>query len=114
MRWLTEDATLVCDHGGRVKNKTTQDFVRIEKRTVLVEPNPEGCSISGCPNSNPVIGIRSCLTTLKVKEGYSTFVRIAKMPVCLDSVRGLTDGTPPGIVNYKVYVPGQQFVEAAA
>lgn len=114
MRWLTEDATLACDHGGSVAVDTTQDFVRIEKKLVLVQPNPEGRSIRGCPNSNPVAGIRSCLTTLKVKEGYSTFVRIAKMPVCLDSIQGMTDGTPPGVVNYKVRSPGQDFVEASA
>lgn len=114
MRWLTEDATLACDHGGSVKIDTTQDFVRIEKKIVLVEPNPEGRSIRGCPNSNPVAGIRSCLTTLKVREGYSTFVRIAKQPVCLDSIQGMTDGTPPGVVAYKVRSPGQDFVGASA
>jgi hypothetical protein len=114
MRWLTEEARLVCDHGGRVKNDTTQDFVRIERERVLVEPNPEGRSINGCPNTNPVIGIRPCKQTLKVKEGYSAFVRIGGKRVCLDSVRGLTDGTPPGTVNYKVYAPGQHFVGATA
>jgi len=114
MRWLTEDAVLACDHGGTVRLDTTQDFVRIEKRRVLIEPNPEGRPIAGCPNSNPTIGIRSCLHTLKVKEGYSQFVRIAGKPVCLDSIEGLTDGTPPGVVNYKVRAPGQTFVEASA
>lgn len=114
MRWLTEDAILACDHGGGVSVTTTQDFVRIAKRIVLVEPNPEGRPIRGCPNTNPLAGIRPCLTTLKVKDGYSAFVRIAGRPVCLDSVRGLTDGTPPGVVNYKVRSAGQDFVEASA
>jgi hypothetical protein len=114
MRWLTEDATLVCDHGGRIKIETSQNFVRIANRRVLIEPDPQGRSIGGCPNSNPTIGIRSCLHTLVVKEGYSTFVSIAGKPVCLDSVQGLTDGTPPGVVNYKVRDPGQTLVEAGA
>ncbi|HWA89860.1 MAG TPA: hypothetical protein VG889_07485 [Rhizomicrobium sp.] len=114
MRWLTEDATLACEHGGTISIKTSQDFVRIEKKRVLIEPNPEGRSIGGCPNSNPVAGIRSCLTTLKVRQGYSDFVRIAGHAVCLDSIQGLTDGTPPGIVAYKVRAPGQKFVEASA
>jgi hypothetical protein len=112
MRWLTEDALIACEHGGSVTLDPSQDFVRIEKRRVLIEPDPENRPISGCPNSNPTIGIRSCLHTLKVKEGYSTFVRIATKPVCLDSIQGLTDGTPPGIVNYRVRTPGQQFTEA--
>lgn len=114
MRWLTEDATIACDHGGRVTNEPTQNLVRIEAKRVLVEPNPEGRAIHGCPNVNPVIGIRPCKTTLKVKQGYSSFVRIAKAPVCLDSIEGLTDGTPPGVVNYKVRDAGQQFVDAVA
>jgi len=114
MRWLTEDAVLVCDHGGRVQVVTTQDFVRIRGRRVLIRPNPEGRSIAACPNVNPVIGIRPCVHTLAVREGYSSFVRIAGLPVCLDTTRGLTDGTPPGIVNYKVRSPGQEFVEAAS
>lgn len=114
MRWLTQDAVLACEHGGRVKVDTTQDFVRIAGRLVLVEPNPESRSIAGCPNSNPVIGIRSCLHTLKVRQGYSQFVRIAGEPVCLDSIEGLTDGTPPGLVKYKVRDPAQTLVEASA
>jgi hypothetical protein len=114
MRWLTEDGVVACEHGGSVKLQPTQNFVRIAKRRVLIEPNPEGRPISGCPNSNPVIGIRSCLHTLKVKEGYSRFVRIAKLPICLEDIQGLTDGTPPGIVNYRVRAPGQSLVEAVA
>jgi hypothetical protein len=30
--------------------------------------------------------------------------------VCLDTVTGLTDGTPPGIVTYKVRHAGQALV----
>lgn len=114
MRWLTEDAVLVCDHGGKVDIAATQSFVRIAGRRALIEPNPEGRGISGCPNANPTIGIRPCLHTLKVQHGYSTFVRIARRPVCLDTVEGLTDGSPPGVVNYKVGSPGQGLVEASA
>jgi hypothetical protein len=34
--------------------------------------------------------------------------------VCLDAVTGLTDGTPPGIVKYKVRNAGQRLVGASA
>lgn len=112
MRWLTEDATLVCDHGGRVKIVPTQTLVRIRGRRVLVEPDPEGRSIAACPNVNPVIGLRPCVTTLKVKQGYSGFIRIGRQPVSLDSVSGLTDGSPPGTVRYTVVDPGQALVGA--
>lgn len=112
MRWLTEDAILNCQHGGTVKLITTQDFVRINKRLVLIEDNPENRSIHACPNENPVIGIKRCMLTLKVKEGYSAFIRIAGHAVCLDTVEGLTDGTPPMMIKYTVKAPGQSLVEA--
>jgi len=112
MLWLTEDAVLICDHGGRVGIKPTQTLVRIEDRQVLVQDNPEHRNIRHCPNTNPVVGLRACLNTLAVREGYSALLTIEGDPVCLDSVLGLTDGSPPGIVTYKVVAPGQPFVTA--
>jgi hypothetical protein len=111
-RFLTEQATLICDHGGRVSLAATQDFVRIEKKRILVQPNPENRSITGCPNSNPVVGILSCRHTLEVREGYSVLVRIGGRPVCLETVLGYTDGSPPRVANYKVVDPAQVFVGA--
>ena len=110
MRILTEDAIVVCTHeAGTVKLGASQDFVTVVGRRVLVEKDPEGCSIAGCPNVGP--GIKACLTTLKVKKGYSDLLRINGKRVCLDTVTGFTDGTPPGAVKYKVNKPGQKFVE---
>src|SRR4051794_4088319 len=101
MKFLSEDAKLVCKHElGRVKLEPTQDLVSINGRKVLVDDNPEGRPIKGCPNIGPTI--KPCQKTLKVKEGYSEFIKINGQPVCLDTVTGLTDGTPPGVVKYKV------------
>jgi hypothetical protein len=106
---LTEEAALVCMHEvGRIQNKTSQDFVTIEKRRILVENDPEGRSISGCPVVPP-IG-RPCVTTLKVQTGYSDWIRIGGRSICLDTITGFTDGTPPGVVKYKVNFAGQNFV----
>lgn len=113
MKVLTEDALLVCDHIlGKVSIQATQNLVTIAGRKVLVENNPEGRPIGGCPNIGPTI--KPCQTTLKVKVGYSTFIRINGHALCLDTVEGFTDGTPPGFVNYKVRNPGQTLVEASA
>ena len=113
MEFLTEDATVVCAHEqGVVTNNPSQALVTIAGRRVLVDADPEGRSIRGCPNIGATI--KPCLTTLKVKEGYSTFVRIAGHRVCLVTVTGLTDGTPPGIVIYKVRSAGQDLVRADA
>jgi hypothetical protein len=110
MLLLTEDALLVCQHElGKVGIEPTQDLVKVTGRRVLVEPNPEGRSISGCPNLGATI--KPCLNTLAVRTGYSEWIRIEGQPVCLDSVVGFTDGTPPGVVEYQVRSAGQEFVE---
>ena len=109
MQLLTEDALVVCTHElGIVEIITSQSLVTIGRRKVLVEIDPQGRSIAGCPNVGP--GIKACLTTLVVKEGYSDLLRIDGKRVCLDTVTGLTDGTPPGTVKYKVNNPGQDLV----
>jgi hypothetical protein len=113
MRWLTEDAVVVCRHElGTVGIKPTQDLVTIAQRKVLVHPDPESRPIAGCPNIG--VTIKPCQSTLRVEVGYSDFLRIAGRRVCLDTVTGLTDGTPPGIVKYRVRTPGQEFVTEAA
>lgn len=114
MRALTEDALLLCDHGGQVHLAMRQAWVTIHGRRVLVEDDPEGRSISGCPNHNVFLALVPCTTTRKVKQGYSAFVRIDGRPVCLDTVTGLTNGTPPGTVTYTVKHPGQDLVEGDA
>jgi hypothetical protein len=109
MRVLTEDAVLVCAHElGIVGIAATQGLVRVNGRRVLVEKDPEGRPIAGCPNVGPAI--KPCTSTLAVRAGYSGLVRIDGRRVCLDTVTGLTDGTPPGTVLYRVRSPGQTLV----
>jgi hypothetical protein len=108
---LTEIAVLCCKHvNGLVEQAISQDFVTVERKRVLVGPDPESRPITGCPQYGP--GIKPCTHTLHVTEGYSTFIRIGGHRICLDSVTGLTDGTPPGIVKYNVRTAGQGFVSS--
>ena len=108
MRLLTDQAQLSCKHHGRLVMVASQQWVKINGRPILVAPDPEGRLIVACPNLGPTI--KPCTTSLKVSQGYSGFIRIAGRPVSLESVTGLTDGTPPGIVRYLVLEPGQQLV----
>ena len=109
MNFLTENAALVCDHAvGVVAIEPSQTLVTIANQRVLVETDPEKRPISGCPNVGP--GIKPCSLTLKVRKGYSELVSIEGRRVCLDTVTGLTDGTPPGAVAYTVREPGQSIV----
>ena len=111
MRWVTVDALMQCAHLGRIGLTASQSWVTIEGRPVLVQADPEGRPIAGCPNIGPTI--KPCTTTLKVQAGYSTWIRVDGKPVVLDIVTGLTDGTPPGVVKYHVTAPGQSLVSEA-
>jgi hypothetical protein len=112
MRWLTQDASLKCDHGGVVSVATKQDFVRIAKRLALTEPNTENRPIAGCPNASTPAGIVPCRTTETPREGLSTLITINGLRVCLETVCGFTDGQPLKTSNYTVLDPAQTFVEA--
>ena len=113
MKIITNEAVLVCDHVlGTVSNKPSQGWATINGSAILVEADPAGRTISSCPNVGATI--KPCQLTLPVLEGYSGFIRINGKRVCLDTVTGLTDGTPPGTVDYSVSTPGQNFVEATA
>ena len=108
MRILVKEAILRCGHDGKVENVPSQEWVRVKGSPVLVDNDPQGRDISMCPNVG--INIKPCNKTLPVTKGYSTFVRIGGKAVCLDTVEGFTDGTPPGAVKYNVRRPGQTFV----
>ena len=84
---------------------------KLEERKVLVEADPVGRSISLCPNTVP---FKPCTTTLVVQKGYSEFIRVDNRRLCLDTVTGYTDGTPPGVVMYVVRLAGQKFVSEMA
>lgn len=111
MKILTRDATLSCAHAaGKVARYASQNFVFVDGSPVMVHGDPAGRTISGCPNVG--LTIKPCQNTLAVQEGYSSLVYIQGKPICLESVTGLTDGTPPGMVTYNVQDPGQHFVDS--
>jgi hypothetical protein len=87
----------------------TQTLVTIDGRHVLVEPDPEGRAISGCPWVGPG-GQKPCLTTSRVAVGYSPLLRIDGRRVCLDTVSGLTDAMPASTFKYSVRAAGQALV----
>lgn len=115
MEWITLASVILCDHAGKIENENTQDWVRVHEQDadaepVLVDSDPEGRDIDNCPNSGPQI--KKCGKTLKVAVGYSEWIRIDEHAVVLSHLDGLTDGTLPGTVHYKVTDPKQQFVRA--
>lgn len=110
---VTVDARVVCRHElGKVALVNSQKWVRIATSAVLIAPDPEGRSISGCPNFS--IGIKPCTHTLSVRVGYSSFLRINGHPVVRSVLAGFTDGTPPGVIEYVVRDPAQLLVRVGS
>jgi len=65
---LTEDAVIVCKHElGRAAIVGSQRLVTIKNRKVLVENDPEGRLITGCPNIGATI--KPCTATLAAQGG---------------------------------------------
>ena len=112
MNWMTEDATVICDHqlGNITSFAPAQSWVTVAGRRVLVESDPVGRSITGCPNLPPMG--KPCTNTMSVTSGYSELIRISGRRVCLDSVIGMTNGVAP--VLYRVRNPAQQLVDSNA
>jgi hypothetical protein len=112
MRLVTTNASIKCGHDGKVANVPSQLWVRADTYLVLVDNDPQGRNIAGCPNIGPTM--KPCKATLRVAEGYSGFVRIDGHAVVLSNLDGLTDGTLPGTVHYTVRDPGQDFVSVGS
>jgi hypothetical protein len=110
MKWVTVRATIKCGHDGRVINQPGQHWVRIDGAPVLVDDDPQGRTIAGCPNYGPTI--KPCAKTLRVLAGYSSWLAVDGHRVVLSHLDGLTDGTVPGTVHYTVRDPGQAYVGA--
>lgn len=111
MRWMTEDAEVRCTHVlGSVERTPSQSLVTVDRRRVLVQPDPVGRSIRLCPNYG--ITVKPCTTTIGVSVGYSGLLRVDGQPIALDTLRGPTDGVPPSVVEFLVFDPGQGLVRS--
>ncbi|NDK35769.1 hypothetical protein [Rhodovulum sulfidophilum] len=108
MRVLVEPATIICAHGGTIPQRASQGFVTVMGAPVLIEPDPVPRRVDHCPLPPPQ---KKCLTTITVTAGYSRFVTIGGRPVCLDTLAGLTEGSPVG--TWRVLAPGQALVECS-
>jgi len=110
MWWVITSASIKCGHDGKVENVPSQRWVHVQTYPVLVHDDPRGRRVAGCPNIGPTM--KPCTTTLRVAQGYSSFIRVDGEAVVLSNLDGLTDGTVPGTVHYTVRDSGQDFVSA--
>ena len=109
---LTLDAIIPCTHqtGGYVELVAGQYLVRIDGRPVLIRGDAADRPVKGCKGGGPPL--RPCALTLSERDGFSQHLRIDGVSVMLDTLTGLTDGDPVGVVEYKVASPGQSLVHA--
>jgi hypothetical protein len=105
---VRSDALVLCSHElGKVVLRPSQTWVRVGGEPLLVDPDPEHRPIIGCPNLT--VATKPCTSTLGVRRGYSELVAIGGRAVCLDGLRGTTDGMG-GVFDYAVSRPGQRLV----
>jgi hypothetical protein len=109
---LTLNGHVTCEHMATVRQQAGQTFVQVASSPVLVEPDPIGRPVVACPI--PPVNNKPCTTTRTVEVGYSRFVRIGGHAVCLDTLRGKTNGIMGGEISYLVRRPGQDFVDVAS
>ncbi|MCW8928902.1 MAG: hypothetical protein OQL19_01535 [Gammaproteobacteria bacterium] len=107
---ITQTAVLQCDHlTGIVGIIATQNLVTINNIPILVKGDLISRPIAGCPIPASG-GSKPCLTTINEKKGHSQLLFIKGKAICLESLTGLTDGVPPGTINYTVNSSGQNLL----
>jgi hypothetical protein len=110
MKALSQTAVVTCDHGtGIVANAASQQLVTVFGVPLLIGKDPVGKGIAGCTNVSTTI--KPCTSTINLDSGNSSWVTINGQGVCLDSVVGGTDGTPPSATKYRVKFAGQVLVD---
>lgn len=110
MKIITDRTDLRCDHGGSLTGVfSTAPFVKINGASVLVDGDLLLKPVAGCPNIGATI--KPCNLTLTMSNGKSSFIKINGRSVLLENATGITDGTPPGVVQYSVFLTHQSFVK---
>jgi hypothetical protein len=105
---VTTNATIMCVHGGQVLLTPRQAQVQVQGGFVLCEPDIVGAPIVGCAQV-PSPGTKPCTLVVSTLPGSSApNILVGGRPVYLDTLTGMTDGVPPGVI--KVMSPGQTAV----
>jgi len=107
---VTSNARIVCAHGGQVTLVPRQPTVTIQGAAILRESDLIGAPIVGCAQP-PTVSSKPCTAVVSTLPGGSSpTVSAAGLPVHLDSLSGMTDGVPPGVIS--VVFAGQATVQA--
>src|SRR3954447_22227862 len=104
------NAAIMCAHGGKVMLIAKQTSVTAGGAPVLCEGDLVGAPIVGCAQP-PSPGTKPCTMVVSTLPGSSSpTVMVLGRPVLLQTLQGMTDGVPPGMLM--VANPGQATVQA--
>jgi hypothetical protein len=107
---LTSNAVVLCSHGGKVNLIPKQMTVAVQGGMVMCEPDLIGSPITGCAQA-PSPTTKPCTAVVSTFPGGSSpKVLVSGRPAYLATVKGLTDGVPPGTLV--VTFAGQVAVQA--
>jgi len=107
---VTSSAVILCAHGGRVTLVPKQAGVTAGGAPVMCEGDLVGSPIVGCAQA-PSVATKPCTLVVSTLPGGSSLKASASgKPVHLDTLTGMTDGVPPGVIT--VVSPGQTIVQA--
>ncbi|MEV8630888.1 hypothetical protein AB0395_04455 [Streptosporangium sp. NPDC051023] len=105
---LTTGASIGCGHGGTVQVVPGQRTLTVAGAPVLVAGDLEGKPITHCVPTAP--GAVPCTAVASVIGGSATTLSVGGHPALLDTLSGLTNGSPPGVLT--VLTPGQTVLQA--
>lgn len=107
---VTSNAVIICAHGGKVTLIPKQMTVTAGGAPVMCEGDIMGSPIVGCVQP-PTPSTKPCtLVASTLPGGSSLKVTAGGKPVHIQTLSGMTDGVPPGVIQ--VVSPGQQTVQA--
>ena len=99
---VNSNASIICAHGGRVTITPRQGSVLVQGAPALCEPDLVGAPIVGCAQP-PTPSTKPCTTVVSTLPGSSSpRITAAGRPVYVDTLSGITDGVPPGVVTVVV------------
>lgn len=96
LKYLSHASILKCSHGGTVQfvPPPSRSYY-IKQRPILTEPDLLKAFIIGCPQVGP--GLKPCTKVVRVMIGKAVDIRTDSEVPLLESLKALTDGSPPGI-----------------
>ena len=107
---LTNNAVLMCNHGGKVQVLPRQMQVSVAGGFVICDPDLVGAPITGCQVKTTAL-TQPCTAVVETLPGStSPTVMVAGRPVYVQTLVGVTNSRPPGTVE--VVFPGQIIVQA--